>query len=347
MRRSLASALLLALCAFLSPPLWAQPLENLAILGGPEGGTYNSIAGDISGLLNARCGKQIKIVPTKGSQDSLKRLRFQQSVQLALVQSDSLFWAEILQDSDPQMREQVRRFRYVAPLYQEEVHIVTRRDAGIRTLKDLAGKRVSIGEDLSGTIITAQLILDAAGVKVEPVMLDSATALERLLGPASPTERIDAFFFVAGKPAKLLSEGSRLSELALVPIDIPQSLNQVYKPASVTFDDYRWLREPVDTVAVTAVLMTFDFRGANCADVAVISKLIRENLDELQRTGHEKWREVDVAQPLPGWQKSQCVSEREALPILRSSDKTCLLDERCLKFAEGTPQRQLCNRVQK
>ena len=63
-------------------------------------------------------------------------------------------------------------------------------------------------------------------------------------------------------------------------------------------------------MAVKAVLVSFDFRKANCDFVGEFSKHVYENLDWFIQNGHSKWKSVDLDFPLKGWEQYDCVKTR-------------------------------------
>ena len=97
--------------------------------------------------------------------------------------------------------------RALAQIYPSYVQLVTRADAGIRTLQDLQGKRVSVGSPDSGTQVVAERVLDVAGI-------DPLTAFKRRqLGVAESAQAledgdIDAFFWSGGVPTEARSPSS-------------------------------------------------------------------------------------------------------------------------------------------
>src|SRR3546814_10759075 len=54
-------------------------------------------------------------------------------------------------------------------LYPETIHLVAREDAGIKSVADLRGKRVSLDEPGSGTLVDAQIVLAAYGLTEDDV----------------------------------------------------------------------------------------------------------------------------------------------------------------------------------
>ena len=81
-------------------------------------------------------------------------------IEAGLVQADVAAWAfhgeRVFKNND-----KVRAIRAVASLYPEKFQIVTRRDANIRTINDLRGKRISIDEAGSGTLAVMRIVLEA------------------------------------------------------------------------------------------------------------------------------------------------------------------------------------------
>jgi hypothetical protein len=298
----------------------------MSILTGSPDGTYFQFGRNIQEIIAQECNGDLTVKQSEGSLDNLKRLRNEPFTQLAIVQSDALEFLKFSAETSKELKDQADNFRYVFSLYPEEVHIVTRQDTGIRSIRDLSGRRVAIGSPTSGTNLTATLLLRRIGINVKESRIGEIDALELLLS-TNPAERIDAMFYVVGKPAPLFSkEDARFSNLRLVEIADPniESYGK-YKEAIITSSDYGWLTSDVKTVAVTAALVSFDFRGEQCENVGMIAALIKRNLEGLQRQfGHSKWRAVDLNAPVPGWQRYDCVTQRLNTEIISSDNKSCV-----------------------
>ena len=79
------------------------------------------------------------------------------------VQSDIAYWA-YTGTGIFEGQGKVENLRAIASLYPESIHIVARKGAGIATVRDLKGKRVSLDEPGSGTLVDARIILEAFGL---------------------------------------------------------------------------------------------------------------------------------------------------------------------------------------
>src|SRR3546814_363093 len=106
-------------------------------------------------------------------------------------------------------RPAMRNLRVIANLYAERLQVVARKGAGIDAIGDLAGKRVSLDEPGSGTLLMARMLLDAYGLAESDLVAEFLKA-----GPAASLMHrgeLDAFFIVAGVPtdavAHLVQEG--------------------------------------------------------------------------------------------------------------------------------------------
>jgi TRAP transporter TAXI family solute receptor len=290
----------------------ADRFEKNIMTGGPKG-TYIQIGRNIAAL-GEKCGLKLNVVESAGSLENFIGVRQRKNTQFGIVQSDVLEYLKTYEANDPEIQEAVRGVRIMFPLYNEEVHLVARKE--IASADDLAGKKVVVGEKDSGTFLTASLILDILRVeKAERIAASPADGLEKLLAG-----EVDAFFFVAGAPASLLAT-DRLDpeKYHLVKLD-DAALRQTYTPASIAAGTYPFVKEETPLVAVKAVLMTYDYdrkRNAyhreSCKAVADFSNLIITNLDELKETGHPKWKTVDLTALPPGWQVGVCVKEGIAL----------------------------------
>lgn len=300
--------LVLAAWPLLGPlPVQAQDAQ-LSIMTGAPTGTYIQIGRDL-GRLMGQCGQALEVVESAGSLENFLAVRQRPNTQFGIVQSDVLEYMQTFAGNDPAVARAITGVRIAFPLYEEEVHILARRD--IADLDGLAGKRVAIGVENSGTFLTASLILSLAGVEpAEKLLTAPADALPQL-----KAGQIDAFFYVAGAPASLYTEGDIDGErFHLLPIADP-TLQAVYSPSTLAAGTYGFQPDPVDLVAVKAVLMTYEYdpsrnayHRASCQGVSDMANLVLTGIDRLRAEGHPKWKSVDLTDIPPGWDVGACVN---------------------------------------
>ena len=274
---------------------------DMAIMTGSEKGTYYQFGLNLQELVKSK-GINLDVVNSTGSIENLYAVFQRPHTQLGIVQSDVLAFVSRLQ-SNPTLLRIAEKTKMVFPLYNEEIHVLGKRD--VADFDQLAGKKVAVGEEGSGTYLTARLLFEVSGVKPkEIVTIGTTEALSQL-----KAGRVDAMFYVAGLPVKLFSEGvTEKDELALIPI-LNSKAAEFYPKAKIPANTYKWQPEEVNTLAVKAVLVSFNFRNANCEWVGKVGQLLYENFNWLQQNGHPKWKSVDLNYPLKGWDQYDCVKK--------------------------------------
>lgn len=301
--------LAVVLLAALGLPRAGQAQDaQLSIMTGAPTGTYIQIGRDLDRLMQ-QCGQRLEVVESAGSLENFLAVRQRPNTQFGIVQSDVLEYMQTFASQDAAIARAIAGVRIAFPLYNEEVHVLARRD--IADLAGLAGKRVAIGVENSGTFLTASLMLSLTGTEpAEKALIAPADALPQL-----KAGQIDAFFYVAGAPAALFAEGEiDPGQFHLLPLRDP-TLQAVYQPTTLAANTYAFQTEPVEMVAVKAVLMTYDYsptrnryHRTSCQGVSDLAALILTRIDNLRAEGHPKWKSVDLTDIPPGWEVGLCVN---------------------------------------
>ena len=275
---------------------------KLAIMTGGAKGTYYQFGLNLQEFSRSK-GFTLQVNNSTGSIENLYAVFKRPYTQMGIVQSDVLAFVARVQ-TDPVLKKIASKTRMIFPLYNEEIHLLGRRE--LTDFDDLANKRVAIGKEGSGTYLTARLLFEVSEIRPrEMVPIGTGEALSQLKSGA-----IDAMFYVAGYPVKLFADDvSENDGLALIPIS-NQSIVDFYPQAEIPANTYDWQQERVNTVAVKAVLVSFNFRRANCEFVGEFSRHVYENIDWFIQNGHSKWKSVNLDYPLKGWEQYDCVKSR-------------------------------------
>ena len=295
-------------------PVPAALGADLGVITGSERGTYYQFGLNLQALGKAT-GTNLTVFPSKGSVENIYAVYQRPGVPLGIVQSDVLAFVARVQ-TDPVLKQIAKKIKMVFPLYNEEIHLLAR--PGIGSFDELADKRVAIGREGSGTYLTTRLLFRVSEVAPrEQVPIDTDEALAEL-----KAGRIDAMFFVAGYPVRLLSEGvTEGDKLALVPIT-NKDIAEFYPRATIPANAYEWQPQPIETVAVKAVLVSFDFRRGDCEAVGKFAQVIASRRDWLIANGHAKWKSVDLDFPLKGWEQYDCVRRYLQKPTTKAAAPT-------------------------
>ncbi|MGI9511128.1 MAG: TAXI family TRAP transporter solute-binding subunit [Geminicoccaceae bacterium] len=222
----------LACCLLLAPALVAQELRFLSIGTGGVAGTYYPIGGLIAGVISnppgaracedgGSCGVPGLVAIAQSSNGSVANVEAVASGSLdsGFAQSDIAYWAYsgtgIYEGQPP-----IDNLRAIASLYPESIHLVARKGAGIETVQDLAGKRVSLDEEGSGTLVDARIILDAFGISEDDI--EARFIKSNLAIAAIREDRLDAFIIIAGYPTGSVTELVATETVDLIPITGPE-----------------------------------------------------------------------------------------------------------------------------
>src|SRR5919106_6953940 len=231
-RALLAAALLAWFGVASTGPARAQEMQFFRIGTGGVAGTYYPIGGLIADIISSppgarpcdkggSCGVPGLVAIAQSSNGSVANVNAIKSGELesGFVQSDVAYWA-YTGTGIFEGQGKVDNLRAITSLYPESIHIVARRDAGIATVRDLRGKRVSLDEPGSGTLVDARIILEAFGLSeddLSPAYVKSSRAIAMM-----DEGQLDAFFIVAGYPTGSVLELCASAGCELVPIEGPK-----------------------------------------------------------------------------------------------------------------------------
>lgn len=157
-----------------------------------------------------------------GSADTLRDLR-DGNLESALVHADMAYWA--FSQGGPFADEPAMAdLRVIADLVPVSLHLVVRRTSAIQSIRDLRGRRVSIGSPGSSAARIMPILLRQGGIgpdQMIPLNLAPGPASDRFLAG-----EIDAFVDMGAAPIEGLDELARATEIRLLPID-PESTRQL------------------------------------------------------------------------------------------------------------------------
>lgn len=181
---------------------------------GGTGGTYYPVGGMIANAVSSD-KVNASAVATNGSVANINAIVGGAS-ESGFTQSDVATWA-YTGTGIYEGRGKVEELRAIANLFPETVHVVVKKGLGVKTIADLKGKRVSIDEPGSGSIINARTILAAFGVDNNDYKAEYLKA-----GPSVDKIKdgsLDAFFMTTGYPAGALTELASTHGFDLLAID--------------------------------------------------------------------------------------------------------------------------------
>ncbi|WP_087036749.1 TAXI family TRAP transporter solute-binding subunit [Thermococcus litoralis] len=270
--------------------------QEITIYTGGTGGVYFPLGSKYAEILTKN-GVPAKAVTSGASVANAKAIG-DGTAQAAILQNDVAYYAyNGLYMFEGQA---IKNIRGVATLYPETVQFIVRADSDIKTLQDLAGKKVAIGAPGSGTAVAAEQVLRAAGVweAIEKVNQDFNEASQSLkLG------QVDAAVIVSGIPTPSVNQIAVQTPVRVLPIP-DETLNKLKQQGYIFYvrqvvpkGTYNGVEEDTPTLAVKAMLAV----SADLSEDTVykMTKILFENVDQL-RAVHQKAQLISLETALDG-----------------------------------------------
>ena len=267
----------------------AQAQQKFITIGtGGITGVYYPTGGAICRLVNKgrkQHGVRCSVESTGGSVYNINTIRAGE-LDMGVAQSDWQYHAyngtgkKSFIEAGP-----FKELRAVFSVHAEPVTIIARADAGIKTVQDLVGKRVNIGNPGSGTEATWNVMWKAMGHTNDDLKLAAQMKSAETPG-ALCDNKIDALFWLVGHPNGLSKEATTTCDAVMVEVSGPAidklvADNSFYRKATIPGGMYRG--SPNDTL-VFGVGATFVSSTATPADtVYQVVKAVFENFDSFKK----------------------------------------------------------------
>jgi len=288
---ALALVLVMALAAGAS----AQTFLSLAT--GGTGGTYYPIGGGMADVISkALPDVQVTAETGNASQANLNLIGTHQ-IEMAMVQNDVAAFAY---DGKFMFQTPYKNVRAIASLYPETVQAIAMKKSGVTSIRDLPGKRVSVGAPGSGVQVDVSLIFKSLGYKYSDVnadFLDFNLTTERM-----KDGQLDVGFVVAGYPTASIMDLATLHDMTLIEFDdaMIEELHAQYPffvKDVVPAGTYRGVDKNVQPVAVQAMWVCDADLPENL--VYRITKAFWENIADVQKV-HAKGKLITLDTALDG-----------------------------------------------
>lgn len=278
---------------------------TVGLAGGLPEGTFLRFAAEIARNVNDAENLRVLPVVTQGATDNIKDLLYLRGIDVAITNADVLEHFKTV-ERIPNIE---RRINFISEMVISEVHVVVRPE--INSFKDLEGKKVSFHTAGAGSSTTAPIVFQRMGVKVDPVYINNAIALEKMR-----TGEIVAIVNNGAKPQDLLSKFKNDAGFKFLPIPFDRFDDAYYIPAVLTSDDYPGFIKPgekVNTLGVQTVLAVYNW-PRDSDRFRRVERFIEYYFDRfggLQNPPyHPKWKSVNLAAQVPGWTRYTAADEK-------------------------------------
>jgi len=278
---------------------------TVTIITAPAGGATSIFGSDMARVLDDD-QNHLRVLPVlgKGPVRNVVDILYLKAIDMGAVTAEVPEFYR-LQYGIPDIAS---RLRYIAKLYNNEVHVVTRAD--VKSIFELEGKRVVAQTDVG--YYSAKVIFTRLGINaIFDNRTDDALAVQKI---ADGT--VDAYIGSTGKVFFLLrnlKNEDRALHLAAIPYD--KRLQDMYLPTRLTSEDYPNLLSPgesVDTVATSVLLASFNWpeNTERYNRVARFVDAFFSHIDEFHKPPrHPKWKESSISIVVPGWTRFKAAQD--------------------------------------
>src|ERR1700726_1707487 len=288
-------------------PTEAQIKERLnawtiGLAGGLLEGAPIRLATDIARVVNDGGVMHVLPIVTRGPTENVNDLLYLKGVDAAIINSDSL---EEYKSQVPQIQQ---RIAFILSLFPSELHIFVRPE--IKSLADLAGKKVNFNTQGTAAAYSGPLIFSRLGIDAEKMFVPHPVALEQMR-----RGEIAAVVFVTSKPVDAFVKGKWEDGFKFLPVEYGPRFQDYYLSSSLEPADYPNLiakDQHIATIAVPTILAAYNWRhdSPRYGRVARFVDELFGGIDTLRSPGFDaKWKDVDLRTQAPGLERFQAAQE--------------------------------------
>jgi TRAP-type uncharacterized transport system substrate-binding protein len=280
---------------------------TVGVAGGFFEGTFIRFAVELAKALDD--GENLRVLPivSYGGNENINDLLYLKGVDIAITYTDTFE----LYKKNGRVRNIEQRINYISELLVGEVYFFARPE--IKTLKDLEGKKVSLGTKGNSATTTGPIVFERLNIHPELVFVNNTIALEKM-----KTGEIAAIVSTGGKPNDLFIKLKPEPGFHFLAVEYGKQFEDFYLPCPLSHDDYPHLiavGETVDTLCMSAVLAVYNFsKGTDQA--RRLERFIQyyfERFDRLKQPSfHPKWKEVNLTAKIPGWNRYWLATDKLA-----------------------------------
>ena len=268
----------------------SKVIANIVTGTGGNQGTYYAFTTAAGQVLSTDDYKFV-VQATGGSQANIEMIEDGEA-QFAIVQNDVMNYAY---EGTNGFTAPVTCFSAVGCVYAEVCQVIATKASGIKTIADLAGKNVAVGDAGSGVYYNATQILAAAGLDIDKDINKTAASF----GDAATLLKdgaIDAAFITAGTPTPAVSDLATSTEIVAVDLGeevIAKLMNDYpfYAKHEYTDADYAFIGD--EASSTVAIMATFIVTNDMSEDqVYQITKDLWEKQEDIA-VAHAKGKEMN------------------------------------------------------
>src|SRR5262245_55030611 len=242
-------------------------------------------------------GPNLLVLPivTRGPTENVNALLYLKGVDLAVMNSDSL---EEYKVDFPDIH---RHIAYLLSLFPSELHVFVRPE--IKSLQDLAGKKVNFNTPGTAAAYSGPLIFSRLGINITKTFIPHPVALQQMRQGEGD---MAAVVFITSKPVDAFLRGKWEGGFKFLPVPYDAKFEDYYLPAALEPTDYPSLipaGERISTISVPTALVSYNWGVGSdrYIRVARFTDRLFGGIGKLQEPGFDpKWKSINLGASVPG-----------------------------------------------
>ena len=217
----------------------------------------------------------------------------------AISQSDTIYQA--LNGKKSFKNNDFKKLRSVIAIHPELLTFVVNKKSGIKTIEDIKGKRINIGNPKSGSEFSTMELFNIYNIKKTDLKMASSLKAEDT-ADALRDNKIDGYFFMVGHPALNIKDAADSQNISIIPIkgkkiDLFLKENSFFTKSIIPKNLYKGINKDIETLSVKAVIIT----SADVKEELVYNfvKIILENFEEF-KSSHIVFKDLTKKSLLEG-----------------------------------------------
>ncbi len=298
MKKMIAKTLISCVAAIALLTGCSETKKNYILATGGTSGTYYPFGGAIANIWNTKIENMNVTAQATSASAANLRLISMGEAEFAIVQNDVMDYA--YNGTDMFDGQKLPNLAVIGTMYPEVIQIAASEESGIKTVADLKGKRVSIGDAGSGVEFNAKQILAGYGLTFDDIKKNNLSFKESAEGIQNGT--LDACFVTAGVPNSALQELAFTKGLVLIPVsgaeaDAICAEYGFYTKTVIPAGTYKGTDVDTEALAIKATIAV----NANLDEKTVygMTKALFDNVEELGEA-HAKGKEVSAEKAVTG-----------------------------------------------
>jgi len=262
-----------------------QEPEMIVIGTGGISGVWYPVGGAIASALSNSAGVT---ATAQASAGSVENIRLLSNGEIEMGISNTSVVASAVAGEEAFVGEPVSNIRGIAIMLPIQTQMIVRDDSDIKSLYDLKGKSVGVGQPGSGDEVQIRQMLETIGITYDDI--DEKMLSYSELVTSFKDKQIDAMFVLSGAPTSVILDAASQEKIRILPVEDTIRDKVIEKfPFNVKItlaaNTYQFQTEPVELLQLGTLLFCDESLSEDV--VYRMTKALFDNVDKLQASHNQ------------------------------------------------------------